>query len=111
MTTPREITWCEMAKGTRVGAYRTGQYWAPGPVTDSAWVIPDDGGRLTEGYAVCVYRQANGQWVQRPIDKKRSTREHHQAVIAACRDRRDVPLSRGADGWVIPLYLFPRGIA
>lgn len=68
---------------------RTGVVFSAGPVTSTAWVIPDEP-REGEGHAVCVFLSAAGNR-QRPVDLRRSSLQVHQATLANLAAGRSVP--------------------
>ena len=79
-----------------LGAVRTGVVWSAGPVSGTAWVIPDqrvDG----EGRAVCVKIEKDGRHVARPQDVERSTAKAHTLALShRCMSRSGIQDARGA---------------
>lgn len=83
---------------------RAGIVWSAGPVTGTAWVIPDER-EETEGFAVCVRIDTGGQHSQRPVDVARSTRDAQRNTAHLYRLRREgISAQRGAAGVRINNY-------
>lgn len=81
---------------------RSGVVWSAGPVTGTAWVIPDQP-REDEGHAVCVLISAKGAHRQRVLDQCRSTAERHRFGLACLQNRLFVPADLGgAIGYELP---------
>lgn len=88
---------------------RTGLVWSAGPVTGTAWVIPDHH-EPDDGHAVCVQITKTGHR-QRHIDQQRSTTKTHDLGLAALRHRHYLPtlLARTSDNGPALGYHLARG--
>ncbi len=82
----QRITWTV----TSTGAERSGVVWSDGPVTDTAWVIPDERG-VDEGRAVCVHIGSDNKNAARGVDERRSTVTVHVNTLSRLKHRRFLP--------------------
>jgi hypothetical protein len=92
------IAWSVLYDGREGDEHRvrTGVVWSAGPVTGTAWVIPDVP-EPAEGYAVCVKVENDGYAAQRAVDYNRSTAAGHEWQLRLIRQRGHVAARGAAD--------------